>query len=124
MPTLSIDQHLAIAFVHRDKSATRWIEGSCLVASRPDALFEDFHRAGWTISGAPSHQVHDELIDGTFVINARAVLDFCISKRGSGVHGEWTAKESIQNIGEARQILRKHGHAQVPTWSKGWADSL
>ena len=124
MPTLMADQQLALAFVHRDDRATRWIEGTCLSTARPEAMFADFERAGWTVSTAASHDVHDAFIDGTFVYTARAVIDFCISKKGTDFHGGWTGTEAIQNIGEARRILRRHGHSKVPTWSKGWADAL
>lgn len=124
MPTLMTDQKLALAFVHRDSRATRWIEGTCLSTARPEAMFADFEAKGWTVSTADSHDIHDAFIDGTFVYTARALIDFCISKKGTDFNGGWTGPEALKFLGEARRILRKHGHFQVPTWSKGWAEAL
>jgi hypothetical protein len=121
MPTLTATGSLEMTLVARPGTLTRWLEGSCTCDGVPLEMFEDFRAAGWTLKVALTYEME---ADGDPVRTSRTVLDFTISRPGSGFHCQWTQTEALCHLQQALRILARHGFDKVPTRRPLLADRI
>jgi hypothetical protein len=105
----------------REHSKTLWIEGEYPAGERPDDLFADLAAEGWTVEefGGP-YPGYDEDYNQL----GYNVIDFHVTKRGSGLFTSWDEVEQKKFRTKVRAVLRKHGFYNVPVWHKTLVDML
>ena len=105
----------------REHSNTLWVEGAYREGFRPDDLFSDFTKAGWSVEeyGLPVQAYDDEWNRLPY-----SEFDFHINRMGTGLFGGWSPDEEKRFRAEARKIMRKHGFTRVPIWRKTLQDMI